>query len=127
MPWLRKAVEEPYFAVFWSRWSVWDPIELEKAFGEDYSVERRKWIIPDPMFDFRIGSGYLTRYEIIVRADTLNALLSPVRAVLYQQEPREFTLHDNNLYERIQDFYRLKRLLPFLPRVEIGARWRLRF
>jgi len=118
--------EESYFAVFWTRWKVLDVIELEEVFRkEGFAVSRPKWIVPDPFYDFELG-GHLTRYEIRVVADSLHALLSSVRAVLFQQNPRTFTLRDDKLYDIVHKvYYRNRRMLPFLPRVEEGIKWRL--
>jgi len=116
--------EEPYFAVLWSRWKVWNLEELEETFRREFTVTRLKWIVPPKIYDFQFG-GHLTRCEIRVDADSLHAFLSSIRAVLYQKTPKTFTSRDDKLYEMISIYYRSKRMLPFLPRVESGVKWRL--
>jgi hypothetical protein len=116
---------EPYFAVLWSRWKVWNLEDLEETFRKEFTVTRMRWIIPDSSYDFQFG-GHLTRYEIRVDADSLHALLSSVRAVLYQKTPQSFTAQDDKLYGMISEiYYCWKRMLPFLQNVELGKKWRL--
>ena len=119
--------KEPYFAVLWSRWKVWNLEDLEETFRkEGFTVTRLKWIVPDVLYDLQIPfGGHLTRCEIRVDAETLHAFLSSIRAVLYQKTPKTFTSRDDKLYEMISIYYRSKRMLPFLPRVESGVKWRL--
>lgn len=116
--------EEPYYAVFWTRWKVRNLEELEKIFGVNFLVTRPNWVVPNRLFDWLLG-GHFTRYEIWVKADSLHALLSSIRAVLYQKEGQPFTLRDHRLFEMISIVYAAKRMLPFLPRVEKGVKWRL--
>ena len=117
-------IEEPYYAVLWTRWKLWHQQELEEIFRQEFSVTHYSWPVPERFYDFQFG-GHLTRYEIGVKADTLHAMLSSIRAVLYQKEPITFTLRDDRLYNKIISMYRLKRKLPFLPKVEEGIKWRL--
>jgi hypothetical protein len=50
--------------------------------------------------------------ELKVRADTLRAFVSSVRAVLYQKEKAPFTLRDMGLRETLFKWYPKKRLSP---------------
>lgn len=45
-------------------------------------------------------------------ADTLVALLSPTRAVLYQKEPSPFTARDKELRRKILEQYSRSRVTP---------------
>jgi len=116
--------EEPYYGVLWTRWRLWTPEQLEGIFGAEFLVTHYDWPVPPKAYDFHFG-GSLTRYEIRVKADTLHALLSSIRAVLYQKEPEPFTERDERLYVMILSIYRNKRKLPFLPKVEEGVKWRM--
>lgn len=121
----RMREEEPYYAVLWSRWKVWNVEELEEIFRkEGFNVTRSRWIVPERFYDWQFG-GHLTRYETRVDADSLHALLSSIRAVLYQKTPQTFTRRDDKLYDMTRMvYYPYRRLLPFLPFVEKGVKWR---
>jgi len=116
--------KEPYFAVLWSRWKIWKLEALEEIFNSDFIVKRPKRIVPDRLYDFGLG-GHLTRYEILVKGDSLHAFLSPIRAVLFQKKPQTFTSDDVKLFQKISNLYPHKRWLPFLPEIERNVKWHL--
>ena len=53
------------------------------------------------------------REELKVKADTLGAILSPIRAVLYQKEQEPFTVRDVELRKKILELYPRDRPTPF--------------
>lgn len=115
--------DDAFYSVLWTRWKRWTPNELENVFGAEYEITHYNWPVPPRALDFLLG-GHLTRYEIRVKADTLHALLSSIRAVLYQKEPQRFTERDQRLYAMIRSIYRNAGILPLLPKVEEGGKWR---
>ena len=55
------------------------------------------------------------REEIEVEADTLQAVLSPTRAVLSQKEAKPFTIKDVELRDKVLKIYPRNRQTPFPP------------
>jgi len=91
------------------RW--WDPVNLDKAV-ENLSGFKAKKIIQEK------GGEEISLYrdfrdEVEVEADTLQALLSPFRAVLNQKETKPFTPRDMELREKVMKMYPRSRPTPF--------------
>ena len=94
-------VIEPYFYVRF-RWARGlDFNEVESELRETFHVEQ----LSRPYDEKEISLHKNDREKLKVWADTLGALLSPFRAVLYQREPAKFTAADMRLRERILELY----------------------
>jgi hypothetical protein len=94
-------VIEPYFYVRF-RWARGlDFNEIVSELRETFQVEE----LSRPFDEKEISPYKYEREKLKVRADTLGALLSPFRAVLYQREPAKFTATDMKLRKRILELY----------------------
>jgi hypothetical protein len=86
-------VSNPYH---YTRFRWMKPLDLEaasKQLATNFDVlEKSK-----PRDDVEISLYADQRNEIVVRADTLAAMINPVRAVLYQRERSPFTVRDQGL------------------------------
>ncbi len=92
--------EHYYYVRFrWSRGLDFD--EIESDLNETFQVEQ----LSRPYAVTEISLHKNDREKLKVRADTLGALLSPFRAVLYQREPAKFTAADMKLREIILKLY----------------------
>jgi len=91
------------------RW--WDPVNLDKAV-EEFSGFKTKKIFQDKGGED--VSPYIDlREEVEVEADTLQAVLSSLRAVLNQKEVKPFTVKDMELREKVMKLYPRGRPTPF--------------
>jgi hypothetical protein len=100
---------EPYYYV---RFRWWDGLSIDgtvEELGRAFTVRRIK-VISDPK---ELSLYRDDREEVIVRADSLGALLSPYRVVLYQKEHRRFTARDMELRARILELYPKNTPTPF--------------
>jgi hypothetical protein len=59
---------------------------------------------PEPS-PYEISIHKTTRKEIIIKADTVGAIISTFRAILYQREKAPFTARDLKLRQEILDLY----------------------
>jgi hypothetical protein len=91
------------------RW--WDTVDLDKVAEEFLGFEMKKIIHEPEGKDLSILRG--ERGEIEVKADTLQVLLSPFRAVLNQKEAKPFTVRDMELREKIMRIYPRNSPAPF--------------
>lgn len=101
-------MNKPYYYVRF-RWLLGVKIEeLAKELAEDFTVEALETFDSDR--DMTLYKGH--REELKVTADSLTALLSLTRAVLYQREPVPFTARDMGLRARILELYPRSRVTP---------------
>jgi hypothetical protein len=91
------------------RW--WGSVDLDKAVEEFSGFKVKKIIQEKGGEDLSIYKD--VRDEIEVEADTLQALLSPFRAVLNQKESKPFTVRDMELREKVLKMYPQNRPSPF--------------
>jgi hypothetical protein len=91
------------------RW--WDPVNLDKAVEELSGFKAKKIIQEKGGDDLSLYRDF--RDEVEVEADTLQALLSPFRAVLNQREAKPFTARDMELREKVMKMYPRGRPTPF--------------
>jgi len=91
------------------RW--WDPVDLDKTV-EEFSGFKTKMIFQKKEGE-EISLLIDLRSEVEVEADTLQALLSPFRAVLNQKEAKPFTARDMELREKVMKMYPRGRPTPF--------------
>ena len=91
------------------RW--WDPVDLDKAVEEFTRFKTKKIIQEKGGEDISLYRDL--RDEVEVEADTLQALLSPFRAVLNQKEAKSFTVRDMELREKVMKMYPQGRPTPF--------------
>jgi len=82
--------------------------EVADELADDFTVEAMKRFESDT--DMTLYRGH--REELKVTADSLTALLSPTRVVLYQREPVPFTARDMGLRARILELYPRSRVTP---------------
>ena len=90
------------------RW--WQGVDLKKAseaLGTEFGVE------PIELPQAGISIVRDERDELKVHSDTLGAILSRFRAVLFQKESAPFTERDVRLRERILELYPRNRPTPF--------------
>jgi hypothetical protein len=91
------------------RW--WSPLSLDKAVEELSGFKTKKMIYPKGSAELSLLKD--VRDEVEVEADTLQAFLSPFRAVLNQREAKPFTARDMELRERVMKMYPSDRPTPF--------------
>ena len=105
-------VEKPYFYLRY-RWLK--PVDFDAVFAElsGYSIEHRPLPIPLPLFDYSFLRDNRDGYK--VTADTLSAFLHPLKAMMFQTEPRAFTIRDLKLREVVLRHYTMKRATPVTP------------
>ena len=92
------------------RW--WEGIDLKKVsedLGRSFSVEMD--IRPSDEYEISLITD--ERDELKVNADTLSAMLSRFRAVLYQKEAAPFTARDMALRKKVLELYPRNRSTPF--------------
>jgi len=92
---------QPYHYVRFTWWKNVDLRNVERELDAAFSVES----IEMPGDDREFSLYKEMRGELKVRADTLGAILSPVRAVLFQREAMPFTARDVELRRRILKLY----------------------
>lgn len=98
----------PYYYVKFRWLHGLDMKEVARGLGEDFGVETLN--VPYDIRDLTLYKDH--REELRVAADTLLALLSPTRAVLYQKESASFTARDMELRRRILELYPRSRVTP---------------
>jgi hypothetical protein len=91
------------------RW--WDPVDLDRAVEELSGFKSKKIIQEKEGDDLSLYRDL--RDEVEVEADTLQAMLSPFRAVLNQRAEKPFTARDMELRERVMKMYPRGRPTPF--------------
>ena len=102
-------MSKPYYYVRF-RWLHGINMEdVADELAEDFTVEAMKTFESDR--DMTLYRGH--REELKVTADSLTALLSHTRVVLYQKEPVPFTARDMRLRARILELYPRGRVTPF--------------
>jgi hypothetical protein len=100
---------EPYHYV---RFKWWEGIDLKKVsedLGRSFSV--KMYIRPRDNLEFIFEKD--ERDELKVSSDTLSAMLSRSRAVLYQKEVAPFTARDMELREKVLELYPRNTPTPF--------------
>ena len=93
------------------RFKWWEPIDLEevrKDLSRFFSVEMHRR--PRDKREIALSDE---RDELQVKADTLSAMLSRFRAVLYQKESAPFTTRDMELRNKVLELYPRDRSTPF--------------
>lgn len=101
-------MSKPYYYVRF-RWLLGiNTEEVAKELAEDFTVEAMRSFESDT--DMTLYKGH--REEFKVTADSLTALLSHTRVVLYQKEPVPFTARDMRLRARILELYPRGRVTP---------------
>ena len=101
---------KPLYSVRYRWWKPLNMEELASNLAEKFQVSPR----PNPVAEGRIEIFGRDRGEIRVRADTLSALISPYRAILYQREPARLTERDRELLEIVMEAYPKRHHTPFL-------------
>jgi len=91
------------------RW--WSPLSLDKAVEELSGLKTKKMIYPKGSAELSLLKD--VRDEVEVEADTLQAFLSPFRAILNQKEAKPFTARDIELREKVMKMYPRGRSTPF--------------
>jgi len=93
-------IDHYYYVRFrWSRGLDFD--EIESDLNETFQVEQ----LSRPYDVMEMSLHKNDREKLKVWADTLGALMSPFRAVLYQREPAKFTAADMKLRKIILKLY----------------------
>lgn len=109
---MEKTEEQPFYYVRWTWWSQHKPDDLVSRLEGNFKVSKQLRPDNDDLYLFKLG-GFLTRYEIWVEADTLFALLSRIRAFLFQKKRQPFTSKDKRLKDIIFKLYRHDTASPF--------------
>lgn len=73
-----------------------------KKLSADFKISPK--MTPDPSH-YEVAIHKNTRKELIVKADTVGAIISTFRAILYQKEKAPFTARDLLLREKILELY----------------------
>lgn len=96
-----------------TRYRWWKPLDIDEFasnLGDAFQVSFRENLIAED----KIEIFSQDRREIRVCADTVSALISPYRAVLYQREPAKLTEKDRKLLEIVMEAYPRGHYTPFL-------------
>ena len=102
-------MNQPYHYVRFKWWRIVDLKEVAKEMGGVFSINK----LTMPRDDRELSLFKDMREELKVEADTLGAILSPVRAVLFQREAAPFTARDMDLRRRVLEMYPRDRPTPF--------------
>jgi hypothetical protein len=105
-------MDKPYHYTRYSWHKILDLEDIKKEFEkETFEIIMKK--PPENEMEIALLKDY--RYKLTASADTLTAILSERRAVLYQKESAPFTKKDQKLREKILEFYPHNRptLLPW--------------
>lgn len=95
------------------RYTWWKDVNVEKE-AQELTKEFTVTPINTPEESrYEIAIHKSTRKEMIIKADTLGAIISTFRAVLYQREKSPFTNRDLKLRERILEIYTRTTPSPF--------------
>ncbi len=100
-------------SLYKTRYRWWKPLDIDEFtsnFNDTFKISFR----PNLVAEDKIEIFSKDRREIRVCADTVSALLSPYRAVLYQREPAELTEKDRKLLEVVMETYPRSHNTPFL-------------
>ena len=93
---------------------------LVEDFSKEFKVEQR--FLPTDETELVLHKD--EREELKVSANTLTAMLSAFRAVLYQKEAAPFTEGDMKLREKVLELYPRKRSTPFpIPLISIEPKF----
>ena len=94
---------------YYVRFKWWEPVDLQKVI-EEFPDFKTKKIRQNDSKD--ISPHKDERDEFKVEADTLQAMLSVFRAILYQKETKPFTVRDMELREKVMKIYPRSRPMP---------------
>ena len=100
---------EPYHYVRFRWWNRVDLDQAEQEFSKEFEVETK--IYPHDEIELTLRKD--ENEEVIVRADTLTAMLSVFRAVLSQKQVAPFTDRDMELRKKVLEAYPRSRPTPF--------------
>jgi len=98
-----------YHYIRFTWWITVDMKEVATKLGESFDVQS----ITMPYDEGELSLYKEVRDKLKVTADTLEAILSPIRAILFQREPAPFTARDLELRKRIIELYPRDRSTPF--------------
>ena len=105
----RTGMARGYHYVRFTWWKEVDLKEVATSLGGSFGVKVMN--MPGDMRELSLYKDL--REELKVKADTLGAILSPIRAVLYQKEQAPFTVRDVELRKKIMELYPRDRPTPF--------------
>lgn len=103
--------ERPYSYVRFVWWKSHNLEELARKLQKRFTLVRPTMLRKNKQSELAIHRD--SRKEIQLKADTLSAILSTHRAVLFQKEKALFTRKDMELREIILDLYPRDRPTPF--------------
>jgi hypothetical protein len=101
---------EKYNYVRYTWWKDVDVEKVSKELAEEFNITP---IDTPEESRYELAIHKSTRKEIIIKADTIGAIISTFRAVLYQREKSPFTNRDLKLRERILEIYTRTTPSPF--------------
>jgi hypothetical protein len=85
---------------------------LIKTVSKNFNITWKRQETPGSGSGYMNIGGHLLRDQLLVKADSLSAYLSPVRAVLFQKKLETFTERDQNLRDIICELYPHNRRFP---------------
>jgi hypothetical protein len=100
---------KPYYFVRFKWWTRVDLNQLSEEFTNNFIVIKHE----RPSSETELSLHKDQRNELEVKADTLIALLSVYRAVLFQKTVAPFTSKDVMLREKVLELYPRNRPTPF--------------
>lgn len=100
---------KPYHYVRFNWWKRVDLDEVAGELGEKFSVK----LVRIPWDERAVSLDQEMNEELRVKADTLNAFLTPFKVVLFQKKAAQFTAIDAELRERMMELYPRDRPTPF--------------
>jgi hypothetical protein len=107
--------DKPYHHVRFRWWTRIKLDEISEDFQDEYDVVMKSMIADE--LEMAIHKD--DRNELKVQSDTINAFLSPFRAVLSQKETKALTMRDLELRKKVIELYPRNRPTPlpwlFLP------------
>ena len=101
-------VSRPYHYARFRWWSRVNLKDLAEDLSKEFEVEQQ--LLPTDETELALHKD--EREELKVSANTLTAMLSAFRAVLYQKEGAPFTKKDVKLREKVLELYPRKRSTP---------------
>jgi len=102
-------VKQPYYYVRFRWWKSINLEEVVEALNKKFNVQ--KILLPKNNSEVSLYKD--EREELIVMADSLTAMLSSFRAILYQTECKPFTKRDLELREKVLELYPRWQITPF--------------
>lgn len=99
-------------AYYYVRWRWRDRLILKKA-AEEFSQKYEVKMLEMPSSEQELTLKGDDRHELLVKSETLKALLSTFRAILVQKKPAPFTSKDLELRKRVITLYPHERSTPF--------------